>query len=400
MLRIVWQSSVIFVFVVLACAIEIQLALSQDPSRHPLGGKSTRPNDRTRRIQSWMIKQKAVPKTRSFGKNTRRSQSTSNKQGSLLTFQKPTKANIGRWFGVDEDPGNLRSMLRREFNHNAVGMTNPCLHVSSQQQSADKLCLHATQCQENYIDAVTPASSEVKTAPQNQWWPSLSFVPSKPKKWRVLTYRRKIGTGLECYKRVRDAALNWEFRTDKDMGLLSVPAITKNPLQISQGDHRMARGRFTVRSSDDEEMSENNSLPMHQCIGAARRFVSYSARQVVPFLPKIYSVNPVMVVYDVVDQRGPSTTFSSTAYATMKGHLLRGEERVTVALRDGTEDVEVEIVSVSRAGQSAQARAIWPFIGKMQSTFFESQMDSLQKIAGQNKQSQPSIHYSNRRISW
>lgn len=117
MLRIVWESSVIFVFVVLACAIEIQLALSQDPSRHPLGGKSTRPNDRTRRIQSWMIKQKAVPKTRSLGKNTRSTQSTSNKQGSLLTFQKPTKANIGRWFGVEEDPGNLRSMLRREFNH-------------------------------------------------------------------------------------------------------------------------------------------------------------------------------------------------------------------------------------------------------------------------------------------
>merc|ERR1712216_608241 len=54
----------------------------------------------------------------------------------------------------------------------------------------------------------------------------------------------------------------------------------------------------------------------------------------VRWLPKLYVVNPVSVVYDLVDQSGPKmTTFSSTAYATQKGHLLRGEERVTVALR-------------------------------------------------------------------
>ena len=87
-----------------------------------------------------------------------------------------------------------------------------------------------------------------------------------------------------------------------------------------------------------------------------------------------------MVVYDVMDQRGPSTTFSSTAYATMKGHLLRGEERVTVALRDGSQAVDVEIVSISKAGPSLKAKTIWPFCGKMQNAFFESQLEHLHQV--------------------
>jgi uncharacterized protein (UPF0548 family) len=291
----------------------------------------------------------------------------------------------------------------------AVGMTNPCLHISSQQQSHNNLrLLEAQSSQEVVIDAVATAGSEMRAktnAPK--WWPSLSFSPSQPKKWRILTYRRKIGRGLDCYQRVRDAAMDWEFQTDNDMGLVSVPSVSNNPFHTSapSNNNLVVRGRYTVTSSDDtaEDAASANyeAVALHQCIGAARRFVSYSAKRVVPFLPKIYSVNPVMVVYDVVDQRGPATMFSSTAYATMKGHLLRGEERVTVALRDGTEDVEVEIVSVSRAGPSAKGRVVWPFIGKMQSTFFESQMEFLQKVGGQSdKSSQPFIQEcSNRRIA-
>jgi hypothetical protein len=110
------QSGLLLVF--LACVVLARPTLSQTPSssqRHPISGTSTRRNDLSRRIQSWMIKQKAIPKTRSLGQ--RNTLKTESKRGSVLTFQKPTKANIGRWFGVTEDPGNLRSMLRREFNH-------------------------------------------------------------------------------------------------------------------------------------------------------------------------------------------------------------------------------------------------------------------------------------------
>jgi len=86
-----------------------------------------------------------------------------------------------------------------------------------------------------------------------------------------------------------------------------------------------------------------------------------------------------MVVYDLVDQRAPDgeTTFTSTAYATLRGHFLRGEERVTVALRDGSQDVEVEIMSISRAGPGLLGKTLWPFIGKMQSSFFQQQLDHL-----------------------
>eukprot|EP00957_Ditylum_brightwellii_P142542 10859956-Ditylum_brightwellii.AAC.1 len=38
--------------------------------------------------------------------------------------------------------------------------------------------------------------------------------------------------------------------------------------------------------------------------------------------------------FDCQNNRGAGTTYTSTAYATLRGHLLSGEERVTVVLRD------------------------------------------------------------------
>jgi hypothetical protein len=95
------------------------------PLRQPLGGKSIRSRDATRRIQSWMIKQRAIPKTRSLGQAKRRTEAST--QGSMFTLQRPTKAIIYRWFGVDDDPGNLRCMLQRRFNH---GRSTIYLHSS------------------------------------------------------------------------------------------------------------------------------------------------------------------------------------------------------------------------------------------------------------------------------
>ena len=85
---------------------------------------------------------------------------------------------------------------------------------------------------------------------------------------------------------------------------------------------------------------------------------------------------------------GPGTTFSSTAYATMKGHLFRGEERVTVALRDYDQSVDIEVVSISRPAPTMFARGIWPLIGKKQNTFFEQQMDFLKGVAMRNGDNQ------------
>mmetsp|Transcript_32756 Transcript_32756/g.93942 ORF Transcript_32756/g.93942 Transcript_32756/m.93942 type:complete len:378 (-) Transcript_32756:389-1522(-) len=335
---------------------------------HPIRGMTTRHGDLTRRIQSYLIKQNAIPKSRSLGQK-RRAPSKTSSQGSILTLQKPTKLNLCRWFGVAEDPGNLRGMLQRQFNHEAVGMTNPCVKLSPEEESTTSA---AAVGKVKEVSVKSLAVGEEGDAAR--WWPSMSFAPANPKKWRVLRYRRKVGSGLDCYQRVRDAAFDWEFKNGEDMGLLAVPSAQS----AADSMNTVGRGRYTVAPSNEEPAEA--SAPMHQCIGAARRFVSFSARRIAPFFPKVYSVNPVMIVYDVQDQRGPATTFSSTAYATMKGHLLRGEERVTVTLRDGTEDVEVEILSVSREGPSAKGWMVWPFIGQMQSTFFESQMEYLQNV--------------------
>jgi uncharacterized protein (UPF0548 family) len=271
-------------------------------------------------------------------------------------------------------------------------MTNPCVSLQS---SADVNWDGNRHGKCEKVVVATKAEGTRLNDDANRWWPSLSFAPTEPFKWTVKTYRQKVGNGFECYEQVRDAALGWEFCVADELGILPVTGACENSNQATK--QQIASGRYTVMPSSQKENEEMNEVPMHQCIGAARRFVSFTSRRMAPFLPKIYSVNPIMSVFDVVDQRGPATTFSSSAYATMKGHLLRGEERVTVALRDGNEDVEVEIVSVSRAAPSLCGRLVWPFIGKMQSTFFESQMEHLRRIGGEHSKTHHSIQYSTSR---
>jgi hypothetical protein len=155
----------------------------------------------------------------------------------------------------------------------------------------------------------------------------------------------------------------------------------------------------------EEEEADNNSKNANQMFGrqtssrvqslwygphrqGSRRLVTYtttgggsSSRPW--FLPRIalYTLNPVMVVYDLLDQRGPGTTYTSTAYATLQGHLLRGEERVTVALRDDSDFVDVEILSYSKPAKGWRAKLVWPTIGNLQSSFFEHQLEYLEQVA-------------------
>lgn len=54
---------------------------------------------------------------------------------------------------------------------------------------------------------------------------------------------------------------------------------------------------------------------------------------------------------------------------------------MTVALRDDTGFVDVEILSYSRPGGSLKAKLVWPLIGNMQEQFFQDQMDFLEQVA-------------------
>lgn len=360
------------------------------------------------------------------------------KSGSFMTTQHPTKERLFRWFGMEgEDPNQFMRcmMLRNEFNHNICGITNPFLKIlprfnSQKGQVGIDLAGGSLEFDGNRrsLDPLSQANSgagalektmltsrsntvspEVKLSSskdvENSWWPSLQisqnqdndgstmkwgiFPRSKnnnsfrKQDWRILTYRKRVGRGKACYEKVRDAALDWEFQSaDGSTGMVQVPDCNPNGYNFDMVPITYSNGkRYSVRNIDDDESNVPNtySPSSYRSLGS-RRLVSFASKSLPSFLRKrIYSINPVMVVYDVVDQRAPDgqTTFTSTAYATLKGHFLRGEERVTVALRDGSQDVEVEILSISQAGPGIVGKALWPFIGKMQSKFFQQQLQHL-----------------------
>jgi uncharacterized protein (UPF0548 family) len=236
--------------------------------------------------------------------------------------------------------------------------------------------------------------------------------------WRVLAYRMRVGMGANCYEQVRDALLDWEFHSsDGSMGLVEIPNTPPRGLRIDGPNQRKMTGssslskpyvpsatsRYSIRPVDMPLPDSNTNAggSFHRSLGStSRRLVSYTSLPLrVPFLSKvwrrIYAVNPVMVIYDVVDQRGHDMLWTSTAYATMKGHWLSGEERVTIVMRDGSQAVDVEILSVSRAGPSLWGKIVWPLVGKKQNAFFTEQLLHLQKVAAKSLKAQAPLLGSN-----
>ena len=301
----------------------------------------------------------------------------------------------------------------------SIGITNPSLHIV-----VPALAIFQDG------DCVMTDMRDVDSS----WWPSTGSS-GEERKWRVLQYRRRVGRGEDCYQAVRDAALDWEFHDgervveasdddnvlgkERSIGIIPEPP----PHIIPSSSHKQFRQRTVGHAGYD--IVEN--VPWNDCAGVGdplrdetaqnivqiwscatarggrpgRRMITYSevgsgnrsSILVRLRLPSLFAVNPVAVVYDLVDQRGPSTTFTSTAYATLRGHLLCGEERVTVALRDGNSNVggiarnddngwvDVEVLSYSRPAPSALGRLAWPLIGQMQGSFFAKQLDALEQIA-------------------
>mgnify|MGYP005847962099 CR=1 FL=1 len=241
------------------------------------------------------------------------------------------------------------------------------------------------------------AATSHPQAAETAWWPATSSEAtqkrtkttpkSKSSTWRECRYRCRVGRGLECYERVRDAALQWQFQhnqTAREQGILPVMEEQEEDNSNINNANQMFGRHMSSR------VQSLWSGPHRQ---GSRRLVTYTTTGGSKpwFLPRItlYTLNPVMVVYDLLDQRGPGTTYTSTAYATLQGHLLRGEERVTVALRDDSDFVDVEILSYSKPAQGLRAKLVWPMIGNLQSAFFEHQLEYLEQVAAggtKNKQ--------------
>lgn len=283
--------------------------------------------------------------------------------GSLIRFKRPTTERVSRWFPSP----------RSDFNHDDVGMTNPCLHIDLLEQQS-----------RNEKDVVEVSSSSATG--DKDWWPA---CPDSPKEgWKRLRFSRRVGWGSSCYNAVRDAALEWEFDAPQNSGgIVQVHSQQSHSEQQYQRRDSYGTGYDIVHNmvygdGDLYGPSGENAIKIWSGPGG-RRLATYTRVFRSKWLPRLYCVNPVNVVYDLVDQRGPSTTYTSTAYATCKGHWLRGEERLTVAHRDDG-NVDVEIVSYSKHGNTLWGRMVWPFVGPLQGRFFESQMKALEHVAEQH----------------
>jgi uncharacterized protein (UPF0548 family) len=196
--------------------------------------------------------------------------------------------------------------------------------------------------------------------------------------WRVLRYTKHVGFGNKCYKQVQKAILDWDFEAfhgNKFMGIVSaLGAASKVATTID------SRGSVDITRSSSLAKMKKHLLAT---------FTGFHLPKQLLINKSIYIVNPVHVVYEVKDVRHSTTNniciYSSTAYATLTGHLLAGEERVTVSIRNDSTSrkrVDVEILSFSRPVPTSKlSKCIWPLIGQMQNQFFLSEIYYLGEIA-------------------
>jgi uncharacterized protein (UPF0548 family) len=367
--------------------------------------------------------------------------------GSRLTWHCPTPAALANWgFGRssgDSHDGHWDTTTHVcddqvvTFNHNSVGMTNPCLHVAAaavtsavSQKSSYPTAAAAAASSSTKNGSTRSQEKRALDTPKNGWFPDI-LTSSSSSTWRVLKFHARVGQGIDCYQRVRDAALAWDFNSNtnnsnssRTMGIMTVQPQRNNIQQLLPSRRRFRHGaqRFVrngrgymvlpaneERSNDDETEHENSTNRVQQIwSGPGRRLVTFTA---IPLglgrhcWMKLYCINPVHVVYDLVDQAAPSvvpsqqqqlssssssssvtpritdtTCYSATAYATGSGHWLRGEERVTVALRSNGA-VDVQILSLSQPASCVMGRLVWAVgIGRLQTHFFQQQLAALEQV--------------------
>ena len=317
-------------------------------------------------------------------------------RGTRFSLRYPTVDRVARWYGriyhsksppcaiddesnSDSNTGMLPSPCG--FNHNLVGMTNPNLQVSdAAEMAAMGISWNntATVSEDDDKSIKLVSSIVLPTASEDCWWPGMAQEPNN-NEWRVLRFRQRVGKGQDCYEQCRDAALAWEFQ---GVGQGMVRVEDSRPERKS-GSASHAHNNQCQEQDQDCKSSQSASLLSQTWAPGRRRFVTYTSfpKRGGPFVPHLYTVNPVAVVYAAVDQRAPGTTCTATAYATLAGHFLCGEERVTVCHRDHDNGVDVEILSVSRASDSFPGRWVWPLVGPLQRSFFSQQLHALQRVA-------------------
>ncbi|GAX16367.1 hypothetical protein FisN_27Lh079 [Fistulifera solaris] len=263
----------------------------------------------------------------------------------MLSFRRPTTQSLLQQLGH-------RIPLSSKFNHPTVGMTHPYLQTD--------LKTSVVASRSDSSSSSSSSDDDDDDDDDKEWWPP---VLASPHHWRILRYRQTVGHGWECYTQVRDAALQWDFATLHQ----GICTLVSSP--SSHDSTLLPRRRAEIF---DPLPAASSSV--HQIShGPGRRLVTYSR---IPFLRFLFTINPVQVIYDIVDQREYPVVYSATAYATGDRHFLQGEERVTVAYHERSGAVQVEVLSCSRP-HGWKGQCVWPFLTKIQDQFFRQQMEAL-----------------------
>lgn len=228
--------------------------------------------------------------------------------------------------------------------------------------------------------------------------------------WRIIRKRRIVGKGEAAYWTARDAMLGWEglhtgskwagihllrrqhrvnINDDNNNVHINSNSNTVQPatrsttttssssvLNDTDDDDGAIRrsSRLAVEADPLRAPTSDNVLQITSSPGL-KRLTTFS--RILPGLP-LWAVNPCMVLYDLVDERSSSgMTYSATAYGTMRGHLLRGEERVCVSMCDQSREVVVEVLSYSHATSGFLGNVIFRACRGMQDRFFQEEVDVL-----------------------
>ena len=292
--------------------------------------------------------------------------------------------------------------------------------------------------------SLSSSLSSTPSSPSSLSSSNSSSTTNTTTSWRVLCYRQRVGYGWDCYQRVKDAALRLEFVDARGSKGIVAVATDKTPTtndvaleeELSSGVFQSflpwqpKKHGFHSRQNDgsNSNSSSSSSATMIRHNGNtglgfgldSKRFASFTRIGPPPFGPswlRFYAVSPIARVYVLEDQYCPAGNhpnlnndhhhqdnnnnaaknkclYSSTAFATLKGHWISGEERVTVILRPQQQrqeqrrrqrlggSVDVEILSISKAGSDTiWGKLAWPFVWPMQSAFFVQQLNVLKCVA-------------------
>jgi len=293
-------------------------------------------------------------------KSTKKSRKRSFLSGTKFDLRPPSSERLSRWFGGSVYTTSADARKRQQcdtptsalFNHDSVGMTNPMLHISAlesfQQDDDDDDDGTEDDQSSAFVSLASSTTTAVKSNQasdgggkyrqqegqllelQDSWIPSSSttlsinndllgaerawFPPTQQEQqrrmseevkkipaWRQCRYRRRVGQGQACYERVREAALAWQFnRTDHPtQGILPVHCTGVD--DDSNHDNKKQKYSFQLDSETAQHVQPLWSGPH---IEGSRRLVTFTSSGFkAKWLPKLYTMNPVMVVYDLIDQR-------------------------------------------------------------------------------------------------